>query len=158
MKKTGQLITVLLLAALLLIAVSGLSGYRKYAVTSASMAPAIPVGSCVFVHAVPFGEITEQSVITYRLGNGMPVTHRVVAIDEKTHTFVTKGDANEQPDASGIPYTQIIGKVCFSVPYLGFVLIFLQSICGRILLAGTVLAAAICELLLIDPKRKRGKL
>lgn len=158
MKIIGQFLTALLAAAILLPAICTLSGCRQYAVISASMVPAIPVGSCVFVHAAPFEKIADQSVITYRLGNGMPVTHRVIAKDTSKQTFVTKGDANEQPDASEIPYTQVIGKVYFSIPYLGFALIFFQNTCGRILLAGVVFTAVWSELFLIDLKRKRGKL
>ena len=158
MKRIGRFLTAALAAALLLPAACGLSGCRQYAVLSASMVPAIPVGSCVFVHIAPFEKIEEQSVITYRLGSGIPVTHRVIAKDVLKQTFVTKGDANEQPDASEIPYAQVIGKVSFSIPYLGFILIFLQSTCGRALLAGAVFAALVSELFLIDLKRKRGKL
>lgn len=158
MKRIRQLLTAALASALLLPPACCLAGCRQYAVVSASMVPAIPVGSCVFVYAVPFDGIREQSVITYCLGNGIPVTHRVIARNALRQTFVTKGDANEQPDASEIPYGQVIGKVIFSIPCLGYALIFLQGTCGRILLAGAAFAAVMSELFLIDRKRKRGEL
>jgi signal peptidase len=35
--------------------------------------------------------------------------------------FRTKGDANEEPDSNPIPAENVVGKVWFGIPYIGYV-------------------------------------
>ena len=56
-------------------------------------------------------------------GRPVPVTHRIVEkkVVGSSTTYVTKGDANDDPDNQTVRERQIIGKVLFDVPYMGYV-------------------------------------
>lgn len=64
-------------------------------------------------------------VITYQLGE-VNVTHRVKKQNEDG-TYETKGDANELSDAEYVSEEQILGTVCGTVPYLGYLVMQLRS-------------------------------
>ena len=53
------------------------------------------------------------------------VTHRVVKKEEGT--FITKGDANKNADPIPVAKSQIIGRVVFCLPYLGYIIYFLKA-------------------------------
>jgi signal peptidase len=99
-----------------------LIGLTPYTVLSGSMEPAYPVGSLIYVKAVPPEQVEVGDPITFRLqGDQIVGTHRVIAIDPASQHFTTKGDANNAPDASPVPYQALIGIPVFCVPYLGYV-------------------------------------
>lgn len=116
----------------------------SYVVVSGSMAPTIGVGGTVIVDEVPPAAIEEGDIITFRRGGsakireGMAgeylVTHRVVDIvpGEKGPMFRTKGDANEDPDAQLVPPDALVGRVMFSIPYIGHVIAFAGTRLGFI--------------------------
>lgn len=116
-------------------------GSRVFVVQSGSMEPAIKTGSVVFV--VPAKEYKEKDVITY-LSNPQAnikdvkatVTHRVVSISnaEGRKTFKTKGDANQTPDSENVTESQVLGKVFFSVPFLGYPVAFAKTQMGFVFL------------------------
>jgi signal peptidase I len=96
-------------------------------VTTGSMSPGIPQGSVVVVkkgHMPSAGD-----VITYEFKNGSYITHRVISTDSigKDRIYHTKGDANKHPDPSPIGRQDILGRVVFSIPYLGHLLAFMTS-------------------------------
>lgn len=100
-----------------------LAGICPYAVLSGSMEPEIVTGGMVFTDTrdrLP----QKGDVITYRL-NEMIVTHRVIRIENDS--YVTKGDANQQEDVNPVLPSQIVGTVCFSLPFLGFAVSFLRN-------------------------------
>lgn len=107
-------------------------------VQSGSMEPAIKTGAIVIVKpasdyhigdVVTFGKDTKTKV---------PTTHRIVAdrVVSGQFLFTTKGDANEDNDPQEISSKDIIGKVLFSVPYVGFLLDFARKPWGFALLIG----------------------
>lgn len=112
---------------------------ESYVVLSDSMSPAIEAGAVVFVSDVPADRIQSGDVITYRTGSGdatTPVTHRVVDVNEQEggHSFVTRGDANEDPDPSPVPESGVIGQVSFHIPLIGYVVSFASSPAGIVTL------------------------
>lgn len=116
-------------------AVVGMS--HSYVVMSGSMEPAIQTGSVVYVDGVSAEDIQVDDVITFRLSPGGPTTtHRVIDIEETDagKRFVTKGDANENSDGEAVPPDGIVGKVAFSLPYLGYLIAFAGSRIGLIVL------------------------
>lgn len=115
------------IAALLL--VPNLFGMKAMAVLSGSMAPKIPVGSIVYVKEAAPDEIREEDVITYAMGSTM-VTHRVKEIKETEEQWITKGDANESVDGSPVSYEQLVGKMKFFVPLLGYISIYIKTPLG----------------------------
>ena len=111
---------------------------NSYVVLSGSMEPAIAPGDAVVVASVPAASIAVGDVITFRTGGSdVPVTHRVVGVTEGPdgkRAFVTKGDANEDADLQPVTAPQIVGRVAFTVPYVGHVIQFVNSPTGFVAL------------------------
>lgn len=101
---------------------------RPQIVLSGSMEPEIPVGSMAYIseHVLP-EEVRNGDVIAYQLGESMNVLHRVIQTDSVQKVFRTKGDANQQEDFGAIKFSQYRGKELFCIPYMGYVVRFLQT-------------------------------
>lgn len=110
-----------------------LVGMEVFTVLSGSMEPAYHTGGCVYVSEVDPDTLEVGDVITFRLSGTTVATHRIIETveEEGTRMFRTKGDANEDADNSPVAPDQIIGKVVFGLPYLGFLAAFIQSASGR---------------------------
>lgn len=91
-------------------------------VLSGSMEPAIKTGSIVAVKPadsykigdiVTFGEINRTKT---------PVTHRIaeMKVENGQPVYITQGDANNGPDVRTITKKDIVGKVIFDIPYVGY--------------------------------------
>ena len=107
-------------------------GFTPYAVLSGSMEPAFHVGSLIYVKSVDPEDIKVGDAITFRLsGEDTAATHRVIEIDRENQCFYTKGDANETPDASPVPYSSVLGRAVFTVPKLGLFSSWLSSAQGK---------------------------
>jgi len=100
------------------------AGATPYTVLTGSMRPSLPPGTLVVVKPIDVVDIRTGDVITYQLESGQApvVTHRVTSVRHDltgATTLVTKGDANDVPDADAVMPVQIRGRVWYSVPYLG---------------------------------------
>jgi signal peptidase I len=125
--------SIIIIAGLLIISAFPITGNIKFMVVqSGSMEPAIKMGGIVMVKpvedykigdVVSFGEITRTK---------SPTTHRIydIKVVEGEVSYITKGDANNTPDMREIPKREIIGKVLFFVPYLGFAVEFAKKPIG----------------------------
>lgn len=114
--------------------VSLFGGYHSYLVQSGSMEPNILIGDVVITHQQPVyyvgDAVTFNSPETNRI-----VTHRIAEVKEgQVKPFITKGDANREEDEAQIDNSDIIGKVIFVIPKLGWLINFSQSITGLIIL------------------------
>ncbi len=125
-----------------------LFAYRAMVLRSGSMSPAIPTGSLVFYRPAHAPQLQVGDVVAFP-EPGRPateVTHRVYAIDRGRagESLITKGDANDSPDAWRLPVTARTWKASWSVPAVGYPLLYLESVYGRLLLiaVGVVLAGA----------------
>ncbi len=100
-------------------------------VLSASMGSALPVGSLAFV--VPQTEYFVGDVVTFKIpGSDELLTHRVVGVKvsrcqcvtaeaaDGVRVYKTRGDANNVVDDWELTSEDIIGKVIFHIPYLGY--------------------------------------
>ena len=47
--------------------------------------------------------------------------------------FTTKGDANEDPDGEKVPAKDVVGKVMFSIPFIGAVVAYAKTLPGFVL-------------------------
>lgn len=112
-------------------------GYQEFNVISGSMEPEISVGSIVYAKKAAFADLSEQDIIAFESGASV-VTHRIVSIDRENQLITTKGDANANPDFMPVAYTNVIGKVCFHVPFLGTIAAWLSETVGK-LVAGIIL-------------------
>jgi signal peptidase len=129
---TIALATILLGLAVLLTPVSQVfGGLQLLAVMSGSMEPTINVGGIVGIRPVPANELRAGDVITFanQSAPDVLVTHRIVSIDNRDgQSFLTtKGDANDSVDAMAAPATRAVGRVDFSLPWLGFLMMWLSS-------------------------------
>jgi signal peptidase len=109
----------------------------SYVVTSGSMEPAIDVGAVILVERVDTATLGTGDVITFRRDRtARPVTHRVISVQDQGNdrSFLTKGDANEEPDREPIPASAVVGKVALVVPLIGYVVTYAQTDMGVILL------------------------
>jgi len=63
-----------------------------------------------------------------------PVVHRVydIAGEGDTKVFITKGDANDEPDTEPILADNIIGKAVFNIPKIGWIPIAVKSLISKI--------------------------
>jgi len=76
-------------------------------------------------------------VVTRRTDDpDVTVTHRIVGTGEEGGSTVlwTKGDANDVADEEGFPDTDILGRVRFSIPWLGYIATFARTREGFLLL------------------------
>lgn len=116
------------LVAVLVILVPAVSRSTPYTILTSSMEPGYPPGTLVIVKPIDVDDIRIGTVITYQIESGKPdvVTHRVIQIIQPNlpdgeKSFVTKGDANSEPDAEPVKPVQIRGAVWYAVPWIGWV-------------------------------------
>ncbi|WP_281193561.1 signal peptidase I [Halorubrum sp. F4] len=130
----GLLLLIALVVPFVVYAVPGVVGAQGgYVVLSGSMEPSIGVGDVVIVDDVTPAEIEEGDVITYLRGDAdTPTTHRVVEVTERNgeRAFITQGDANEDPDAAPVPASRVLGEVAVVIPYMGYVIEFVNTPTG----------------------------
>ncbi len=132
MKKISKVIynlffsLVIALAILLLFSTFPITGnYKILVVKSGSMEPAIHTGSIIFTKPVKDYQIGDIVTFTGTNANDRtPITHRIsdIRLQEGKAIYTTKGDANNSPDQREIQYREIIGKLLFSVPFVGYAL------------------------------------
>ena len=110
-----------------------LFGYRYYTILTPSMSPAYNVGDMIFVQLKGPEDINEGDVITFNPSqySDAYLTHRVTEkiVDYQgtgVTCFRTRGDANDSEDSFLIESDRVIGTVNFGIPYLGFVVRFIQ--------------------------------
>jgi len=125
------------IALLLLISVVPVPGnYEVLVVLSGSMEPTIKVGSVVVVK--PSEDYKIDDIITFSRSEDSEVstTHRIVEIEDEDGRvlYTVKGDINEDPDQDKVLKENVIGKVLFSIPFLGYPLNFAKQPVGFVLL------------------------
>jgi signal peptidase len=101
------------------------AGYKPVDVYSGSMVPTLRVGSIAFDRPVAGQSVRVGDVITFQdpYARGRLVTHRVIRLIHTDHglAYRTKGDANATRDPWTIKLPEKVGRVSFSVPYVGYV-------------------------------------
>ncbi len=110
--------------------------YKLLSVQSGSMEPAISRGSVVITK--PSDVYRAGDVITFRDSENYKylVTHRISVIEnlKEEKLFITKGDANEEADRERVNEKLVVGKVIWSLPFIGHVVSFAKTRVGLILL------------------------
>lgn len=123
-------------------------GISVDSIMSGSMEPTLKTGGIVLTDTrdkIP--EIGD--IVTYQMGESK-VTHRVVRKEGKN--YVTKGDANNREDPAVVSSEQVIGKVIFTVPFLGYIAFFVRQ---KTVLA--ILAAMILQELILLAVQWKGE-
>lgn len=142
-----DVIFILLAGIMLVIYLPGVMGFKSYRVLSASMEPEYHVGSLVYVKQADEDTINPGDVITFHINDSNLVTHRVVEKDSSRNGFITKGDANEVNDGGLVTYDNVVGKVVFNIPMLGYVSSFMSSLYGKCVVIGVLIVMMCLEIL-----------
>ncbi len=129
----------LLFTTVILLILTVFNPFKKFQflkVLSGSMEPTIKVGSIILIKQIEPEKIAKGAIITFTPLNNpnLLITHRVVEITKKNNQiiFKTKGDANPTDDLNEITSNQIKGRVVFSLPWLGYLSVWLKTPLGFI--------------------------
>lgn len=154
MKRISAMTMVVVVVLAVLLAGTRLVGLTPYSVISGSMEPAYRVGSLIYVQKVSPETVAVGDPITFVLNEQLVVaTHRVVDIREDGQ-FVTKGDANSAVDGTPVHPNNLLGIPRFTLPYLGYVSVFLSTNYGKIFLLGV---AALVLLSMFFPETEKPR-
>lgn len=152
---------VVLVALTLVVSIFPVPGNIKVlTVLSGSMEPAISTGSVVVIK--PTSNYDAGDVVTFDSGDDIPTTHRIVSEQsgENGVTYTTKGDANESADTEEVQENDILGKVYVDVPFMGYLLAFVQEPMGLMLLVvvpGVIIVYEEIKKLAREAKKMRQK-
>lgn len=112
--------------------VIGVFKYQPVAVLSGSMSPTFNRGDAVVIQKLTKAEkneLKEGDIIQFTSGSKF-VVHRIVEIGNDEYgnkTFTTKGDHNNGNDTYPVGIDQVVGKVSFVIPYIGYPSVWLSG-------------------------------
>lgn len=123
------LCSIFLLLAIIAATVSHTGAIGLRSIQSGSMEPKLPTGSLIITKSVLPSEISSGDVISFSTDSGDTVSHRVIHVgnDNGETKFQTKGDSNRLLDRQAISEQRVLGKVIFHIPFLGYLVQFLQQ-------------------------------
>ena len=124
----GWVVTTIVAVAIIWFAV-GLFPVHPTTVIGGSMRPTLDVGDVVIVIKVPADTVKPGDIIQFREAEGVTTVHRVVEIQEieGNMVFVTQGDANRAPDPDPVLAANVVGKVVFNIPKVGWAAIAVKD-------------------------------
>ena len=154
-------------------------GFKGFVVVSDSMEPIIDVYDIVIVTPIEDGDLEVGQIITFYAylptvnedvdGNTIyskqPVTHYLAEINEvngnitiETHAYGKEDDFDNWTDESGNPIyltsDDLIGKVSFTIPFIGIIITFLMTLVSNPILLGLVVLNLVIIYLLIKYIKK----
>jgi len=136
------------LFALFLGKIVPLTGHQTIIIGGSSMEPGIDLGAAVVIGPVRARELARGDVVSLQIGPSRTTfTHRIVDVISRPDGIWirTKGDANAEPDPTLVPASAILGRVQWSIPWVGFLLALLSLPIGVLFVLGlavTLLAIA----------------
>ena len=141
----GILLVVVLLLIFSVFPITG--NFKILMVQSGSMEPTIQTGSVVFVKPAKDYKINDIITFGQATKTKAQTTHRIVDIKVQASEpiYTTRGDANNGPDQKEITKKEIIGKVLFHIPYLGYAVSFAKTKLGFILIIAVPALAIIID-------------
>ena len=124
----GWIVTTVIAVAIIWFAV-GLFPIHPSLVGSGSMRPTMDAGDVVIIVKVPADKVKPGDIIQFRREEKITMMHRVVEIRETegAKLFITKGDANDEPDADPVIAENVVGKLVFTIPKIGWIAIVVKS-------------------------------
>ncbi len=143
----GIALVVVLMTMVVLALLAPHFGWRADTVLSGSMEPALPVGCVQVTKPIKTEDIKVGDIITFRSPtNGKLMSHRVTAVEVgESYRFRTKGDANDDVDPYLVVAENVVGRVCFKVSHVGYVVEYLKTPIGFILLGLIGIALIVAE-------------
>jgi signal peptidase I len=131
----GYMVMVLLMVTAALTFLAPHFGWRVDVVLSGSMEPEIHAGGLVVTRPAAAETIVPGDIITFHAPvTRMLTTHRVVGVEPgPPPSFHTRGDANEEADIVTVAAPDVVGEVCFDIPYVGYITRFVKTPLGLII-------------------------
>ena len=129
---TSWIITAVFCVVIIWFAV-GLFPFQPSVVLSGSMRPVMDAGDVVIIAKIPTDTIEVGDIIQFRMPEKITIMHRVIEIQETggAKSFITKGDDNDAPDIDPVIPGNVIGKVVFTVPKIGWAAIVVKNFFTR---------------------------
>lgn len=132
----GQIILVLAIFVLVFFAASRILPnfqYGLFIIQSGSMEPTIRTGSVAVDKKAD--DYKEKDIVTFKRAEKI-ITHRITKIVEQNgeNLYQTKGDANNGEDLILVRKNDVLGKVLFAIPFLGYAMAFAKTKLGIFLL------------------------
>jgi len=156
----GFALCLALLGLLLAVAVPKFFGYDSFVIYSGSMEPTVKMGSLLVVKPVAAEDLQVGDVIVFRSpGNHATITHRIAGIREENgqRIFTTKGDASSNPDPREVRLQGQVGKMAYTIPYLGYLVDFVKTKEGTLIfLVAPALGLGLMHLWRERKKRQAG--
>ena len=124
----GWIITSIIAVVIIWFSV-GLFPFHPSLVASGSMRPVMEAGDVVIIVKLPADVIKEGDIIQFRKEEKITVMHRVIEIQETEGAkfFITKGDANDEPDKNPVIPENVVGKLVLTIPKIGWASIVVKS-------------------------------
>jgi signal peptidase len=127
----GFALCLALLGVLLAVTVPKFFGYQSFVIYSGSMEPSVKVGSLLVAKPVAAENLQVGDVIVFRHPESpnTTITHRIAGIREENgqRIFTTKGDASSNPDPREVRLQGQVGKMAYTIPYLGYLVDFIRT-------------------------------
>lgn len=122
-------LTIILAVFFILYTPEKFGGDTKYEpVLTENMEPSIPLGGLTLTKPTNAEMIQIGDIICFKFSESTFIIQRVVNITSEG--FVTKSDANEDKDLKIVDSQDIVGKVVFVIPFLGYIVTFAQTTTG----------------------------
>ncbi|MFA6048022.1 MAG: signal peptidase I [Parcubacteria group bacterium] len=108
--------------------------YGLYIIQSGSMQPTLKTGSIVVDKKQ--ADYQKGEIITFARSKKEIITHRITEVtgEGENILYKTKGDANNTDDLFLARKNLVLGKVIFAVPYFGYIIAFVKTKTGLVLL------------------------
>lgn len=154
-------VIVILFAITAIMSKFSIAGVKLFTVQSGSMEPTIKTGSMILTKSL--NNYAAGDIVTFEdsVDHKKTITHRIVSVQNQDMIrYTTQGDSNASPDSQIISLHQIIGKVIFSVPYLGYPIGFARTTVGftiLVIIPATIIIYEEIHKLKNEIKRRREK-
>jgi signal peptidase I len=127
-------------------------GHDFVVIRGGSMEPAIHLGAVTEVSQVAPADLRPGDVVTLKAADGVVVSHRITRIlAQPNGTFIeTRGDANAAVDPVLTPVSDVMGRVDFSIPVVGYLIYLLTLPIGVLSVLGLALTLLFAIWLLED--------
>jgi signal peptidase I len=127
--QAGWIITAVVSVMIVWFAV-GIFPVHPVLVGSGSMSPFMNTGDVAIIAKVKSDSIKVGDVIEFRKSQEVNIVHRVIALKDKTgaNVIITRGDANGAPDADPVIPANVVGKVVFNIPKVGWLAVAVKGL------------------------------
>lgn len=114
---------------------AGFLHYKPVVIMSNSMKNVFARGDIVIIEKLNDNDIEslkENDIIEYKLSN-TSIIHRIIKINKGDNklTFITKGDNNNTQDNKDVEKKQVLGKVKFSIPKIGYPSVYFKELINK---------------------------